>query len=259
MINLKIRYNLWKAQRALNPDREFKAVLFKKLDIIWDDTYNVKHVWYHTAWFKHAAGFAVVVLIAGNLGTGVYAYTNPEVTAGSVLFPIKEGLENIEEKIQITPEAKAKFYLKKIERREMERAAIQKNDLKDLPVEVKKEIEKGNKDIKNTEDPKDSENIVKEVQDFRIKKEENLKMRIEVAKRKIQKTEKAIEKTEEQLEKTREIMEKNNSKNIKLREELKKRLEQRLEKRKNDLEVETEQQKDIKEVLRETRQNESND
>ena len=119
-MSLKIRYNLWKMKRSLNPDRLFKANLLKKLNVAWDNTYNVKYAWHQTVWFKHATGFASVVLMAGSLGAGAYAYTSPQVTEGNVLYPIKQNLEKIEEIAQITPEAKAKFYLKKIERQTKE-------------------------------------------------------------------------------------------------------------------------------------------
>lgn len=171
---------MWKIQRSLAPDRLFKAELFKKLNVILDSAYNVRYAWYQTVWFKRATGFASVVLMAGSLGTGAYAYTSPAVTEGSVLYPIKDKLENIEEIIQITPEAKAKFYLKKIERREAEREVLKK---KTQATEIKKEI----KDAKKN-----------------IKLEVGEKIKTEVAKRKIQRTEKSIERAEQQLEKIRQ-------------------------------------------------------
>lgn len=157
-MSLKTRYNLWKIKKSLTPSRVFKAGLFKKLSFVWDTTNNVKHAWYQTALFKHAAGFASVVLMAGSVGTGAYAYTSPEVTEGSVLYPIKEKLENIEEKIQITPEAKAKFYLKKIQRREAEREA------------TKLRIEKTEKSIERVEE---------RLENARVKVKERLKTKLE--------------------------------------------------------------------------------
>ena len=115
-------------KRSLTPDSQFKIGLFKKLSAAGDNNYNVKYAWYQTVWFKHAAGFALVVLVVGSLGTGAYAYSSPVVTEGSILYPIKEKLEKIEEIAQITPEAKAKFYLKKIERREVERKILKENE-----------------------------------------------------------------------------------------------------------------------------------
>ena len=204
---LKTRYNLWKMQKDLTPDRSFKAGLFKKLSADWDNTHNVTYAWNQTLWFKRPARFASMVAMAGSLGTGAYAYTSPEVTEGSILYPIKQKLENIEERARTTPEAKAKFYLKKIERREAEREAIKKkNPIAEIATQIKKEI----------------------------KREEKIK--IEVAKRKIQRTEKSIERAEEQLEKTRQIMEETGSNDIKLREEVDEHLKARLNKmeKKND-------------------------
>jgi predicted nuclease with TOPRIM domain len=53
-------------------------------------------------------------------GGAVYAYSSPSVTEETSLFVIKNSLETIEERLQRTPERRARFYLKKLERREAE-------------------------------------------------------------------------------------------------------------------------------------------
>ena len=57
---------------------------------------------------------------------GAYAYTSPEVTQDSLLYPIKEKLENIEEKIQITPGSKKQNFILKISPIEAEFESVQK-------------------------------------------------------------------------------------------------------------------------------------
>jgi hypothetical protein len=198
-MSLKTRYNLWKAQGNLSPDRQFKAGLFKKLNVVWDNTYNVKYAWYQTVWFKYATGFASVVLMAGSLGTGAYAYTSPKVTEGSVLYPIKEKLENIEEIAKITPEARAKFYLKKIERREAEFEAIKKRGDEKKEKAVDKQIEQMEKRLelagKKLEETQSADNTLK------IKVKDRLEKRLE----------KHRERQEKQLERKLNKLEKQKS------------------------------------------------
>lgn len=165
---------MWKMQRSLSPDNQFKAGLFKKLSVVWDSTYNVQYAWYQTVWFKHATGLATMVLMAGSLGTGAYAYTSPQVTEGSILYPIKEKLENIEEIAQITPEAKARFYLKKIERREEEKVILKRKN-----VELKK-IERVERLIENTEDKLDQTDKIIEKTTHDVKLREQVRARLEV-------------------------------------------------------------------------------
>lgn len=231
-MNLKTRFNLWKLKREMNPSMAFKAGLRKDLNVAWDARYGSKAPWYHLGMMRTASAFSAIVLLLTG-GGGVYAYNNPEVTEGSPLYPIKQAIETVEEVIKTTPEAKAKFYLKKIERREAERAVLER---KHKITEVKSEVE------------------VKDIQ-AEIKLEVKAEVKDEVVKRKIKRTQKAIEKTEEELEKTRQIIEKTQSKDIKLREELKKRAEHKLEERKKQLEIKIENQKDKQESLQEIRLN----
>ncbi len=191
-MSLKTRYNLFKAKRSLSPDSHFKAKLQKQLSAVWDNTYNTKYVWYQTVFFKHATGFATMVLMAGSLGTGAYAYTSPEVTEGSVLYPIKEKLESIEEIAQITPEAKAKFYLKKIERREEEKVVLKKKN-----VELKK-IEKVEQLIEKTEDKLDQTDKIIEKTTHDVKLREQVRERLEV---RFEKRREKLEKQQERLKK----------------------------------------------------------
>ncbi len=190
-------------KRSLNPDRLFKANLLKKLNVAWDNTYNVKYAWHQTVWFKHATGFASVVLMAGSLGAGAYAYTSPQVTEGNVLYPIKQNLEKIEEIAQITPEAKAKFYLKKIERREEEKVVLKKK-----MVEIKK-IEKVERSIEQTEDK--LEQAGKIIEKIDSKDVKDIKLRAQVKERLKVRVEKRQEKLEKQLERKVNRLEKRES------------------------------------------------
>ena len=123
-MSLKTRYNLWKTRKSLGPEAGFRSDLWKKLDARWAGQYKTDYLWYQTLFFKRAVAVAIVVFAMGGFVTGAYAYASPDVTAGTPLYPIKQQMEKVEEKLQLTPEAKAKFYLKQMDRREAEAAVI---------------------------------------------------------------------------------------------------------------------------------------
>lgn len=114
-------YNLMKARRDLTPSREFKHALWKKLES--QPGFQSGLAWYHLYYVK-TAGLVAGVVGLTFVGTSVYAYNSASVTAGTPLYPIKVGLENIEEQTKLTPEDKARFLLKKMERREEEKKVI---------------------------------------------------------------------------------------------------------------------------------------
>jgi hypothetical protein len=141
-MSFNIRYNLWQEKSRISPDSKFRADLWSKLDAKMHAEYGTKHNWFETRAFKFAAVTAALVLVAASTGTGAYAYSSSSVTEGTPLYPVKQQLENLEEKIQLTPEAKARFYLKKIERREAEVAQMNKTRvLKEKIIRVQDKIE----------------------------------------------------------------------------------------------------------------------
>ena len=123
-MTFRIRYNLWKTKNDLNPSRQFKrelgALLSKRFEELHSD---------HSVWHRIVVAKVTRVIIASSVGvsmvgTGAYAYNSPDVTVGTTLYPIKIGMENIIESTKTSPEAKVKFLLKKIERREAEKQTI---------------------------------------------------------------------------------------------------------------------------------------
>ncbi len=228
MINLRAVFNLWKLKRSTGPSATFKADLHKDLSVAWDAKYG-RAPWYQLLAMHKAGALAVVVLVLAS-GGGAYAYNSSEVTEGTALYPVKQAIENVEEITKVTPEARAEFYLKKIQRREAEKEVIKKR----IPAVEKKQEEMDNfvSDI-NTNTQKS---------DIKSKSEQGPKVREESEDVKIQRTEKSIEAAEDELEKTKEILDKTDSNDIKLREELKNRMEQRLEKRKQRLEIKIERE-----------------
>lgn len=143
-MNLKQRYNLWKVKRFANPSNVFKRGLQKKLETSWNDKYAMRIYWFQTRIFKFTAAGMIAVILAGSFGTGTYAYYSPEVTEGSVLYPVKSTIEKIEEKTKRNPEAQAKFYLKQMEKREAEKKRLEekKKVVENLDVQIEKIGEK---------------------------------------------------------------------------------------------------------------------
>ena len=139
-MNLKQRYNLWKVKRSASPSGVFKRELQKKLETVWNNRYATKIYWFQTRIFKFTAAGIIAVLLASSFGTGVYAYYSPEVTEGSALYPVKNTIEKIEEKIKRTPEAQAKFYLKQLQRREAEKKILEEKNkrVENLDMQIEK-------------------------------------------------------------------------------------------------------------------------
>jgi hypothetical protein len=124
-MNLKTRYLLWRTKRQLAASDRLKKALWKKLDARWAEKHPVSLPWYQTGLLRLASTVTAGAVLAGSVTTGAYAYASPEVTDGSVLYPVKQALETVEEKIKLTPEAKAQFYLKQIARRQAEATVIE--------------------------------------------------------------------------------------------------------------------------------------
>lgn len=127
-----------KYRHNLNPSRKFKKELWHELETKWQSEFKVDFYWYQTKVFRFAAVAVVAIIICSSFGTGAYAYSSPKVTEGTKLYAIKQKIERVEEKLKFTPTAKAKFYLKQINKREAEKRVLQK---------IKREVVSTNKRI----------------------------------------------------------------------------------------------------------------
>ena len=115
-----LRYNLWQAKRRLSPAAVFRRALWQKLEASWNQRHLPNFSWYQTKLMRLGSVAMAGVMLAGSFGTSAYAYASSDVTDGTILYPVKQTLEGVEEKLQTTPEAKARFYLKQAGRREAE-------------------------------------------------------------------------------------------------------------------------------------------
>ncbi|MEK7680814.1 MAG: DUF5667 domain-containing protein [Patescibacteria group bacterium] len=190
-MNLQTRYNIWKAKKSLSPDRVFKVALWKQLNSAWNQKYTAP-VWFRMVWFQRAVAVAVVVLLLAG-STGAYAYSSDEVTEGTALYPVKTVLENLEEKVKVNPEAKARFYLKQLKRREKEKSIMARKGFK---------IEKVERFIERTEDRLEkTDQVIEKINSRDVKLREEIKARLKI------RFERRKEKLGEKIERLRDRVE----------------------------------------------------
>jgi hypothetical protein len=206
-MNFKIRYNLWKTKAGMNPDASFKNDLKNRLDLAWAQKYPNRVSWFAAHRLQFAMAMSAVVLVSG-AGTGAYAYASPDVTEGTMLYPIKQNIENVEEKFQFTPEAKAKFLLKKIKRREQEAEIVRKRGGKNLEA-VEKAVEN---QISQIEDRLDNAGkVLEKIQSKDGRLREDIKQRLE---NKAELRKQRLEQRAERMKQIRERIESRIQKNI---------------------------------------------
>ncbi len=104
----------WKEQRAATPSRQFRIALREKIDATLPPETRTEH---RDAMFRRAAvGLAIMLpLLFG--GTSVYAYSSASVTEGSMLYPVKRGIESMQLRFRSAPDDLAAYRLELYERR----------------------------------------------------------------------------------------------------------------------------------------------
>jgi len=96
------------------PRPEFRSALRAKLSAAYEARYPSAA---SSPLLKFAAAGVCVVVLFFGMGTGVYAYESPEVTPDHPLYFMKSGMEQMEGRFAKTPEARAKFHAKMMDRR----------------------------------------------------------------------------------------------------------------------------------------------
>ena len=102
-----------KLKKQSKPSAEFEKVLWAKLSDAYDHQYPsmifcIRH--------RIAVPIAVLCLFAMT-GVGSYAYGSPAVTEEHVLFPVKQGMEQVQECTHRSPGGRAEFFTRMTERR----------------------------------------------------------------------------------------------------------------------------------------------
>lgn len=101
-----IRYILWKISRRARPDAKFLATM--------QTQFAPKRV-IRFAWRLSAAMSALVLSLG--LGTSAYAYGSEEILPDHPLYPLREAVETVEERVVRTPALKSAIQRKHLERK----------------------------------------------------------------------------------------------------------------------------------------------
>ncbi len=122
-------------QKELSPTPEFKVRMAKRLqrhDVLLKEANHEqgRGFWFFLGTRAYATATAFIfVLFTGGVST--FAYTNDNVTNGNPLYPVKRGLEKIEETFVGSPESHAEFQVKMLGRRLAESRNLTLNGIVD--------------------------------------------------------------------------------------------------------------------------------
>lgn len=104
---------LKKMRKASKPETTFKKELWSELNVAFDKEYPAMRI----SWTRLVAVPMAALVLFVTMGTGVYAYSSPEVNEQSALYPVKRGIESVEERFRRSPKARALFHARMAERR----------------------------------------------------------------------------------------------------------------------------------------------
>lgn len=116
-MDLFLKYKLRQLGRKAEPEKTFVADLYRKIEAEFEPKQAIIPVW-------KLAAVPALALIMTLFGTGVYAYASDDVLPGNPLYPVKQGLEKVEEKLAIRKQAKLYVAVKHLERRLKEDKAL---------------------------------------------------------------------------------------------------------------------------------------
>ncbi len=105
-----LKAKLRRLGRKAGPTRAFQDELFLRL-------VPKPVVSYRQHAFRFAAVGMASLLVVFGTGTSVYAYDSPDVSDGHPLYPIKQGIERIEERFAANSEQRAEFHARMMGRR----------------------------------------------------------------------------------------------------------------------------------------------
>jgi len=106
---------LKKIGKSVHASKVYKTQLWSELSEAFDEEYSDIPACSHR--FRFATAGLLAVVLMTTMGTGVYAYESPEVVEGHILHPIKSGIERMQESFARSPEARAEFHAKMMNRR----------------------------------------------------------------------------------------------------------------------------------------------
>lgn len=153
----KLKKQLKKLHKTSAPADGFRAALWAELDYEFDKTHATQRSSFSFARFvaMPIAGMAVVTL----MGTGTFAYASADVNSTHVLYPTKIAIENVESVFHRSPESKARYHARMMERRIDEGEAMLRNKktvavsgFDQISVQYDKAIDVVEESVENTED-----------------------------------------------------------------------------------------------------------
>ncbi len=110
---MQARQQLKAVKKAGKPSRAFRRVLWVELRQEFSKEYPGLRISWRRVVLIPLSVFVVVMMA----GTGSYAYASPSVTQQHALYPVKTGIETIEEKFYRSPENEVQFHMRMMERR----------------------------------------------------------------------------------------------------------------------------------------------
>lgn len=111
-MNPMMRYSLWKLSRRAKPDAEFLA----RLECAMRECGSFSAVRRAVPVWRLATGAYATVLMLG-VGTSAYAYMSDDVLPEHPLYPLRETVEALEERVAMTTKAKSAVQRKHLERK----------------------------------------------------------------------------------------------------------------------------------------------
>lgn len=109
-----LKWKMFTERRSASPSHAFRAKLWNTLDAALPPLTRTERM--HGVIRRTAVGFAIAIPVLLG-GTSAYAYSSPSVTEGSVLYPMKRGIEVIQLRFVSSPEDVADLHLQLYERR----------------------------------------------------------------------------------------------------------------------------------------------
>lgn len=109
-----MKISFLKLKKQSKPTKAYKKALWADLEIAFVKTYPAKTKF---LWGKFVAVPALTMVLLVTTGTGVYAYSNPEVDADDGLFIFKEGIESVEFQFYRISGEEHDFHERMLERR----------------------------------------------------------------------------------------------------------------------------------------------
>lgn len=110
-----LKWQLKRIRNSAQPSRGFRVGLLSQLRLAYGQEYGCPQ---RRPFFVRVGAVGLVsLLIFFSVGTAVYAYESPDVTEGHPLHFVKTGIEGVQKSLARSPEARAEFHARMMERR----------------------------------------------------------------------------------------------------------------------------------------------